>query len=120
MRSSTTTGVLGFRNGNVKSPQAFRDLPFASELAAFDASSPLEFDGDYDRVLFAGLAFADADAGGARFTECAFTDGTGFDGGQLRRARLSDVWFSQVRLVADAGAVSGVHARQHRLHPREL
>lgn len=87
-------------NGNVKSPETYDDLPFASELAPFGESSPLEFDGDYDRVLFAGLAFADADAGGARFTECAFTDGTGFDGGRLRRSRFSDVWFSQVRLVA--------------------
>jgi uncharacterized protein YjbI with pentapeptide repeats len=84
----------------VKTPETFDDLGFASELAPFGESSPLEFDGDYDRVLFAGLAFADADAGGARFTECAFTDGTGFDGGRLRRSRFSDVWFSQVRLVA--------------------
>ena len=41
-----------------------------------------------------------ADAGDARFAECAFTGGTGFDGGRLRRARLSDVWFGETRLVA--------------------
>jgi uncharacterized protein YjbI with pentapeptide repeats len=84
----------------VQSPQTLDDLRFASELAAFPQPSSLEFDGDYDRVLFAGHTFSDASAGGARFTECAFTDGTGFDGGQLRRSRFSDVWFGQVRLVA--------------------
>ena len=84
----------------MKSPQALGDLRFASELAAFPPPASLEFDGDYDRVLFAGHAFSGADAGGARFTECAFTDGTGFDGGQLRRARFSEVWFGQVRFVA--------------------
>jgi uncharacterized protein YjbI with pentapeptide repeats len=76
------------------------DLRFASELRAFPDDESLEFDGDYDRLLFAGRTFAEADAGGARFTECAFTDGTGLDGGQLRRSRFSDVWFGQARLVA--------------------
>ena len=84
----------------MKSPQTLDDLRFVSELVAFPPPASLEFDGDYDRVLFAGRAFAAPDAGGARFTECAFTDGTGFDGGQLRRSRFSDVWFGQVRLVA--------------------
>jgi uncharacterized protein YjbI with pentapeptide repeats len=84
----------------MQSPQTFGDLRFASELKAFPDAQALEFDGDYDRVRFAGLAFPDADAGGARFTECAFTDGTGFDGGRLRRSRFADVWFGQVRLVA--------------------
>jgi len=91
----------------MKSPSTVEDLQFASELHAWagqagadDDSGGLEIDGDYDRVLFSGAAFADADAGGARFTECAFTGGTGFDGGRLRRARLSDVWFGETRLVA--------------------
>jgi uncharacterized protein YjbI with pentapeptide repeats len=75
-------------------------LRFAAQLRAFPDAEPLEFDGDYDRQLFAGLAFADADAAGARFTECAFTDGTGFDGARLRRSRFSDAWFAQARLVA--------------------
>ena len=83
----------------MKSPKALGDLRFASELAAFPQPSSLEFDGDYDRVLFAGRTFSGTDAGGARFTECAFTDGTGFDGGQLRRSRFADVWFGQVRFV---------------------
>jgi uncharacterized protein YjbI with pentapeptide repeats len=84
----------------VKSPLTLDDLRFASELVALPRPSSLEFDGDYERVPFAGQTFADAGAGGARFTECAFTDGTGFEGGQLRRCRFSDVWFGQVRLVA--------------------
>jgi uncharacterized protein YjbI with pentapeptide repeats len=91
----------------MKSPKTVDDLQFASELRtlagqtrADDGSGGLDIDGDYDRVLFSGCTFADADAGGARFTECAFTGGTGFDGGRLRRARLSDVWFGETRLVA--------------------
>ena len=35
-----------------------------------------------------------------RFIECAFTGGAGFDGGRLRRARFSEVWFGETRLVA--------------------
>jgi uncharacterized protein YjbI with pentapeptide repeats len=95
----------------VKSPRNYEELPFASELTAFPGSgdgpgdgSPgaesLEIEGDYDRVLFSGAVFADTDAGGARFTECAFTGAAGFDGGRLRRSRLSDVWFGETRLVA--------------------
>jgi uncharacterized protein YjbI with pentapeptide repeats len=92
------------RNENVKSPSKLGDLQFAAELRALaeddgDGPGVLEIDGDYDRVLFPGSSFTDADAGGARFTECAFTGG-GFDGGRLRRARLSDVWFGETRLVA--------------------
>ena len=91
----------------MKSPKTVDDLQFASELRtladqtrADGGSGDLDIDGDYDRVLFSGCTFADTDAGGARFTECAFTGGTGFDGGRLRRARLSDVWFGETRLVA--------------------
>jgi len=86
----------------VKSPRTVDDLQFAAELRALPDDGPggLEIDGDYDRVLFSGQEFADADAGGARFTECAFTGRVGFDGGRLRRARLSDVWFGETRLVA--------------------
>ena len=85
----------------MKSPRTVDELQFAAELRSLpdDGAGGLEIDGDYDRVLFSGSAFADADAGGARFTECAFTGG-GLDGGRLRRARLSDVWFGETRLVA--------------------
>jgi len=78
-------------------PRALADLPFAAELRPFDGE--LELEGDYDRVLFDGAAFAEAVAGGSRFAESAFT-GVTFDGGRLRRARLSDVWFGETRFVA--------------------
>ena len=87
----------------MKSPTTVDDLQFASELRSLpdgDGLGGLEIDGDYDRVLFSGSSFTEADAGGARFTECAFTGGTGFDGGRLRRAKLSDVWFGETRIVA--------------------
>jgi uncharacterized protein YjbI with pentapeptide repeats len=86
----------------LKSPATVGDLQFAPGLRPLpgDGSGGLEIEGYYDRVLFAGSTFADASADGARFIECAFTGGAGFDGGQLRRARLSDVWFGDARLVA--------------------
>jgi uncharacterized protein YjbI with pentapeptide repeats len=67
-------------------------------------TSSIEFDGDYD-----GLLISDASAGegtlaevagsGTRFVECAIT-GLTFDGGTLRKSRLSDVWLGETRLVA--------------------
>ena len=91
-------------SSDLQSPKTLGDLQFASELRALpgddgDGDGELEIDGDYDRVLFSGRSFTDTDAGGARFTECAFTGGE-LDGGRLRRARLSDVWFGETRLVA--------------------
>ena len=92
----------------MKPPRALDDLPFAADLQPFrtagghgasDQAQRLEPEGYYDRVLFSGQPFDDADAAGARFMECAFTAGAGFDRGQLRRARLSDVWFGESRLV---------------------
>ena len=82
----------------MKSPRNADDLPFASELSPFDGD--LEIEGDYDRVRFDGAAFADADARGSRFAECVFAGGSGFDGARLRRARLTDVWLGETRLVA--------------------
>jgi uncharacterized protein YjbI with pentapeptide repeats len=84
----------------VKSPRTLEDLRYSSELQAFPEVGALEIDGDYDRALFSGTLFTETDAGGARFTECAFTTGSGFDGGRLRRSRFSDVWFGETRLVA--------------------
>jgi uncharacterized protein YjbI with pentapeptide repeats len=94
----------------MKSPIRLEDLAFASALSAFDAESAdsggsggsgglLEIDGDYDRVRFDGVAFAAAEASGARFIESAFVGGS-FDEGRLRKARFTDVWFEQTRLVA--------------------
>ncbi len=81
----------------MKSPRILADLPFATDLRLFEGE--LELEGDYDRVRFDGSAFADAMAGGSRFTESGFT-GVTFDGGRMRRARLSHVWFGETRLVA--------------------
>jgi uncharacterized protein YjbI with pentapeptide repeats len=81
----------------MKSPTHLTDLPFAQELQTFDGA--LEVDGDYDRIRFDASTFQDATAGGSRVIESAFT-GVTFDGGQMRRARLSDVWFGETRMVA--------------------
>ncbi len=81
----------------MKSPRSLPDLPFAAGLQPFDGE--LEMEGDYDRVRFDALTFPDAVAGGSRFAESAFT-GVTFDGGRLRRARVSDVWFGETRFVA--------------------
>jgi uncharacterized protein YjbI with pentapeptide repeats len=93
----------------VKSPKVLDDLPFATRLRPFGEDGPdrgrpqiaagLEPGEDYELVRFAEL-FTDADATGTRFTECAFSGGAGFDGGRLRRARLSDTWLGETRLVA--------------------
>jgi len=81
----------------MKSPRQLADLPFAAELQPADG--PLELEGDYDRAWFDGSAFSDALAGGSRFADCGFTGAT-FDGGRMRRARLSQVWFGETRFVA--------------------
>ena len=80
----------------MKSPRNLADLRFAAELRPCE--DELELEGDYDRVRFEGAAFADIMAGGSRFMESAFT-GVAFDGGRMRRARLSDVWVGDTRLV---------------------
>lgn len=86
----------------MKPPRSLDDLPFATHLVPH-AGDDLEDAGDYDRVRFGADTFpggvlSEATAGGARFIEVAFTDVT-FDGGRLRRARLSDAWFGRVRMV---------------------
>jgi uncharacterized protein YjbI with pentapeptide repeats len=81
----------------MKSPRNLADLAFASDLRPFDDA--FEVEGDYDRIRFDSSTFADATAGGSRITESGFT-GVTFDGGRMRRARLSDVWFGESRLVA--------------------
>ena len=91
----------------MKSPRNLTDLPFADELQTVDGD--LELEGYYDRVRFDGSSFADADAGGARFMESALT-GVTFDGGRLRRSRLSDVWFNGCVLAGVQG-FSGVLRR---------
>ena len=80
----------------MRSPRNLADLPFANELHVVD--DDLELEGYYDRARFDGLSLSDVDAGGSRFIESALT-GVTFDGGRLRRARLSDVWLGEPRLV---------------------
>jgi uncharacterized protein YjbI with pentapeptide repeats len=84
----------------MKEPRGLADLPFAGNLQPFEDA--LETDGDYELVhvsgSVSGSALAGIGAGGSRFAECAFT-GMTLDGGQLRRCRLSDVWFGESRLV---------------------
>src|ERR1700691_1945850 len=89
----------------MKSPIKLDDLPFAAAMSDFESDS-LEIDGDYDRVRFDGVAFDAPSASGARFTESDFVGGSLVEG-RLRKARVTDVWFEQTRLVAVdvAGAV---------------
>ncbi len=87
----------------MKSPTTVDDLQFASELRALpdgDGHGGLEIDGDYDRVLFAGFAASGRRRRRRAVHRVRVHRGTGFDGGRLRRARLSDVWFGETRLVA--------------------
>jgi uncharacterized protein YjbI with pentapeptide repeats len=93
----------------MKEPRGLADLPFAGDLRPFQGD--LETDGHYELAHLSGSPVAGTAAGawtgtwtgtaagGSRFTECAFT-GVTFDGGQLRRCRLSDVWFGESRFVA--------------------
>lgn len=90
----------------MKAPKNLADLKFAADLAS-GKQEDLQTDGDYDRVRFADMTITDAPAGGARFLECAFT-GVTFDGGWLRRARLSEAWFAQTRFVSLDAAESSL------------
>ncbi|HEU5159569.1 MAG TPA: pentapeptide repeat-containing protein [Streptosporangiaceae bacterium] len=73
------------------------DLPYADVLRAYDG--PWRPDETYDAIHVDGGTVAAPDAAHARFLECAFTQVT-FDGGTARRARLSDVWLREVRMIA--------------------
>jgi uncharacterized protein YjbI with pentapeptide repeats len=80
------------------------DLPYAATLTRH--RGPLAADGDYERAHFDGLDLASFQAPSSRFLECAFTQ-VSMTGGQLRRARFSDVWPSGMRLTATELAESG-------------
>jgi uncharacterized protein YjbI with pentapeptide repeats len=73
------------------------DLPFSGSLTACDGE--LEDEGHYDGVLFEGLSLEGSHANLARFMECAFSDVT-LDDAALRKARLTDVWLRDVRLLS--------------------
>ena len=72
------------------------DLPFATALHPHPGG--LQIGGDYDCAHFDKAVFDGADAADSRFLECAFT-GVVFQGGELRRSRLTDVWLRDVRLT---------------------
>ena len=78
-------------------PETLADLPYAATLTRHPGS--LAAGGDYEGAHFDRLDLASPQAPGSRFLECAFTRVTIQDG-QLRLARLSDVWLSEVRLTA--------------------
>jgi uncharacterized protein YjbI with pentapeptide repeats len=64
----------------------------------------IEVDGDYDGALISDVSagtgtLAEVAGSGGRFVECAIT-GLTFDGGTLRKCRMSDVWLGETRLVA--------------------
>jgi uncharacterized protein YjbI with pentapeptide repeats len=78
-------------------PEELGDLPYADVLQTYDG--PWTAGETYDAIHVDGGTVEAMDGGHARFLECAFTQVT-FDGGALRRARLSDVWLREARLVA--------------------
>lgn len=72
------------------------DLPFAAFLTpGRDGLAP---DGAYDGVHFDQVRFDEPQAASSRFIECAFT-AVSVQGGRLQRARFSDVWLRDVRLI---------------------
>ncbi len=82
--------------GNPADWRELADLPFASVLAP--GQDPLAPDGEYDGVHFDQVSFDEPQAASSRFIECAFT-AVSIQGGRLTRARFSDVWLRDVRLI---------------------
>lgn len=78
-------------------PQQLADLPYAAALRPH--SGALTADGEYDTARFDQVTLDDADARNAVFLECAFT-GVCIQGGSFRRARFSDVWLRDARLMS--------------------
>jgi uncharacterized protein YjbI with pentapeptide repeats len=88
---------VGGRTVAAMPPETLADLPYAATLTRHPG--PLAASGDYEGAHFDGLDLASPQAPGSRFLECALTQ-VSVTGGQLRRARLRDVWLSGVRLSA--------------------
>jgi uncharacterized protein YjbI with pentapeptide repeats len=78
-------------------PRELAELPYATALQPHRGG--LSPDENYDTIHFDQLAFDDASAANARFLECAFTQ-VSFQAGQLRRARFSQVWLRDVRIIS--------------------
>lgn len=72
------------------------DLPFVAALTP--QAGPLAAGGDYDSAHFDQVSFDTPRAPDSKFLECAFTS-VSVQGGQLRRARFTDVWLRDVRLA---------------------
>lgn len=72
------------------------DLPFAAALTPHTGG--LSPDCDYDTVHFDRVTFTDQRASNSRFIECACT-GVTMQGVALHRARLTDVFLRDTRLV---------------------
>jgi uncharacterized protein YjbI with pentapeptide repeats len=73
------------------------DLPFAAALRTGPANlAPAE---SYDSAHFDQLDLTGPDASGSGFLDCAFTRVSVQDG-RLRRARFTDVWLRDVRLIS--------------------
>jgi uncharacterized protein YjbI with pentapeptide repeats len=79
------------------------DLPFADALQIHRGDlAPGEA---YECAHFDRLDLGQPDAAGSRFLECAFTQ-VSIQEGQLRRARFTDVWLRDVRLISTTLAES--------------
>jgi uncharacterized protein YjbI with pentapeptide repeats len=75
------------------------DLPFSGALEPHQGG--LSVHGNYDGVHFDRLSLDEPQAASSRFIECALT-GVTVQGGRLQRARFSDVFLQDVRLVSTA------------------
>lgn len=72
------------------------DLRYAAALRPHNGG--LSPDEEYDSVHFDQITFDDVTAMNARFIECALTR-VSFQAGHLRRARFTDVWLRDVRMM---------------------
>jgi uncharacterized protein YjbI with pentapeptide repeats len=86
----------------MKTPRSLADLAFFTFLSPLECS--LRVDGDYDGALIDSEALGTgtvegAVVSGSRFSESAVT-GLTFDNVNLRKCRMSDVWFGDTRLVS--------------------
>lgn len=84
-------------------PQQLADLPYAAALQPHVGA--LAPDGQYDCALFDHVTLAEPDGPAATFLECAFQQAA-VQGGDLRRARLSDVWLRDTALTGTGLAQS--------------
>ena len=83
----------------MKSPIKLDELPFAAAMSDFESDGRWRSTGTTTGCDSTASPSTRPAASGARFTESAFIGGS-FDEGRLRKARFTDVWFEQTRLVA--------------------